>query len=126
MRPPEFITFTGVDANTPIRELVALSQRYPIEWGVLFSPSRHDDPRYPSTSYVFELIAQARSHRLRLAAHLCGNHSRNIFDLGGTSIDGLMTGFQRAQVNSPGRAQQGQQRPVVGSQMGREAHHAVS
>jgi hypothetical protein len=100
MRPPEFITFTGVDANTPIRELVALSQRYPIEWGVLFSPSRHDDPRYPCTSFVFELMAQARSRGLRLAAHLCGNHSRNIFDLGGTSVDGLMAGFQRAQINS--------------------------
>jgi hypothetical protein len=100
MRPPEFITFTGVDASTPIRELVALATRYPIEWGVLFSPSKTDDPRYPNLSFVFEMIAAARAHGLRLAAHLCGNHSRNIFDLGSTSMDGLMAGFQRAQINS--------------------------
>ena len=48
MRKPEFITFTGADDHTDVRDMVALSKLYPIEWGILFSISRQGtDPRYP-------------------------------------------------------------------------------
>lgn len=61
MSKPEFITFTGVDINSNLDRMVMLSSRYPIEWGVLFSPDRQGKPahrRYPPHSFV-ELILDA-------------------------------------------------------------------
>lgn len=74
---PTFITFTGADDHTDVREMIALSKGYPIEWGILFSPSRQGtDPRYPGGE------AQSRFawSGLRLAAHLCGDYSRAIME----------------------------------------------
>lgn len=74
---PTFITFTGADDHTDVREMIALSKDYPIEWGILFSPSRQGtDPRYPGGE------AQSRFawSGLRLAAHLCGDYSRAIIE----------------------------------------------
>lgn len=77
LRKPEFITFTGADDWTDIRGMMALSGQYPIEWGILFSPTRQGvDPRYPGGD------AQSRFwwSGLRLAAHLCGEHSRRVME----------------------------------------------
>lgn len=75
MRPPEFITFTGADDRTSIEGMAALSGKYPIEWGILFSQSRQGiDRRYPGGD------AQSRFawSGLRMAAHLCGSYSNHI------------------------------------------------
>ena len=37
MRKPEFITFTGIDDRTDLVLADFLANRYPIEWGILFS-----------------------------------------------------------------------------------------
>lgn len=74
-RLPNFITFTGADDWADIDDMRALARRYPIEWGILFSPSRQGvHPRYPGGE------AQSRFawSGLRLAAHLCGGHSNAI------------------------------------------------
>lgn len=77
MRKPEFITFTGADDHTDVREMQALSARYPIEWGILFSPTRQGtDPRYPGGDAQSRLLWSG----LRLAAHLCGEYSQAIMD----------------------------------------------
>lgn len=96
---PEFITFTGVDDKTDIKELRLLARQYPIEWGVLFSPKRQGcDPRYP-VGRVLEDLLWARE--LRLAAHLCGEYSKMVMDgesiLSRTPADLFF--FKRIQVN---------------------------
>lgn len=95
---PQLITFTGADDQTPIDALVALSQRYPLEWGVLFSPSQQGKGRYPSLGFVERICA---TPGLRLAAHVCGGHSRKLLASGGTDIDELLAKhFSRVQVNT--------------------------
>jgi len=95
MRLPEFITFTGADDQTDVDAMVALTARYPIEWGILHSLSRYGVPRYPRHTERFV-------HRgLRLAAHLCGGFSRDI--MAGEGFDrvprDIFDGFARLQVN---------------------------
>ena len=77
-QPPEFITFTGVDQWTDPREMLALSQQYPIEWGILFSPKRQGvDPRYPPLAYIESIVS---GHDLRFSAHLCGADARSVLE----------------------------------------------
>lgn len=93
---PRFITFTGADEFTDIDRMVSLSKRYPIEWGILFSPKRQGQGRYPPLAFVQRLIDCGR---LRLAAHLCGGHARSA--LGGIDPLGLGRGsFGRVQINT--------------------------
>jgi hypothetical protein len=74
---PHFITFTGADDQTDVRGMAELSGRYPIEWGILFSPSRQgNEPRYPGG----KALSRFAWSGLRMSAHLCGGHSRAIME----------------------------------------------
>jgi hypothetical protein len=74
---PTFITFTGADDHTDVAEMQALSAAYPIEWGILFSPSRQGvDPRYPGPAAQSRFLWSG----LRLSAHLCGDYTRAIME----------------------------------------------
>ncbi|MCW2195117.1 hypothetical protein AB7M45_007888 [Bradyrhizobium elkanii] len=78
---PEFISFTGADEWTSVEEMHKLSGKYPIYWGLLFSPKRQGtDPRYPTGDALSRLMWS----NLRLSAHLCGDYSRRI--MAGESI----------------------------------------
>jgi hypothetical protein len=96
---PEFITFTGADYRTDVAGMTMLAAQYPIEWGILFSPSRQGvDGRYPGGE------AQSRFawSGLRLSAHLCGGYARNIMEngsLGALRIPVDLGIFERIQVN---------------------------
>lgn len=95
---PEFITFTGADDHTDISEMRRLSSYYPIEWGILFSPKRQGvDPRYPDGN------AQSRYlwSGLRMAAHLCGDYSRDIMEGRQISPPVDLGFFNRIQINHP-------------------------
>lgn len=98
MRPPEFITFTGADDATDISGMAALSAKYPIEWGILFSPSRQgSDPRCPGGDAQSRFLHSG----LRLSAHLCGGHSRKIM-AGESIVEQIpvdLSFFKRVQVN---------------------------
>jgi hypothetical protein len=100
MNLPKFITFTGVDDLVPVHELHLLAADYPIEWGVLFSPKRQGSSRYPSLAYVRYLLENRG--RLRLAAHLCGGHSKEL--LSSWTLEpflfGVIKAFDRVQVNT--------------------------
>lgn len=98
MKNPLFLTFTGADDATSIDEMVALSQKYPIEWGILFSPSQQGEGRYPSIRFIKELAE--RSPTLHLSAHLCGGHSRAVLSNQATGLEGLLAQFQRVQINT--------------------------
>lgn len=94
MRPPDFVTFTGADDETDVYGMIALSEQYPVEWGILLSRSRQgEDPRYPRDPSRF------LGCRLRLAAHLCGAYSREIMDGDFTRLPFLLRSFGRVQVN---------------------------
>jgi hypothetical protein len=101
MKKPEFVTFTGIDAKTDLRRCEALSERYPIEWGILFSKSRQGvESRYPET----DVIAAAMVAKIQRAAHLCGSYAR--FANGGnllpeSTIADFRAGFARVQINVP-------------------------
>lgn len=95
-RKPEFITFTGADDWTDVAGMEALSAVYPIEWGVLFSPSRQGkDPRYPGGEAQSRLLSTS----LRLAAHICGDHARAAMDGRKLDIPVDLGCFRRVQVN---------------------------
>lgn len=98
MAKPEFITFTGADNWTCIDGMRALSNKYPIEWGILFSPKRQGiDPRYPGAE------AQQRflwTGGIKLSAHLCGDYSKAIMEGGDLADAPVELGaFNRIQVN---------------------------
>lgn len=96
---PRFITFTGVDEDTNVDGMLELSAKYPIEWGILFSPSRQGTGRYPSLDFIRGLVWVHRT--MDFAAHLCGGHSRSLMTGGFTEVDDLVQGyFRRAQINA--------------------------
>lgn len=97
---PEFITFTGLDANTDLARLASLSGRYPIEWGVLFSRNRQGlDNRYPSHEVIDRILDFKQRGGLHLSAHLCGKYAQDIM-LGTFQYSDLpLGGFDRIQVN---------------------------
>lgn len=97
MRLPDFITFTGADDRTCTNWMRNLASKYPIEWGVLFSPSRQGtDNRYPGGDKQSELAWSG----LRLAAHLCGGHARYVMGDGDKTRIPVDLGYwKRVQVN---------------------------
>ena len=100
-RLPDFMTFTGIDAWTDLDRVEDLSRRYPIEWGILFSPKRQGvDPRYPSLFHAGLITHQIGN--LHLAAHLCGGHARDVLEKGrcSTLTPWIDCVFGRFQINT--------------------------
>jgi hypothetical protein len=90
---PAFVTFTGIDLSALVPGMRALSERFPIEWGVLIDTDKQDQPLYPGRNE--QQIIQASG--LRLSAHICGSAASSI-------VEGLdpklnLDGFARVQIN---------------------------
>lgn len=99
MTKPNFITFTGADDSTDVAGMRELSGRYPIEWGILFSPQRQGQGRYPSIDFVRRLCVS--SGTLRLSAHLCGGYSQSVLEYGVCGLEEpLSAHFTRVQINT--------------------------
>lgn len=102
---PHFITFTGADDYTSIDGMLDLADEYPIEWGILFSRDRQGQGRYPSFQFVDSLVSRMRlrpedGDRLRLSAHICGQHGRDIATRSACDLDSRIRGiFKRVQIN---------------------------
>ena len=97
----ESITFTGVDLDTPIGELLSISQQYPkAEFGVLVgtrtgsSSTPYDNPRFPP----FEVVHQVSMLLDRVAIHLCGDFARDAVARQLRAL-AIANGFGRIQVN---------------------------
>ncbi len=67
-------TLTGIDEQTDLSALVALTARYPfVEWGFLYSPSQEGQPgRYPSVSFLRRALEWLPQH-VYVALHVCGS-----------------------------------------------------
>lgn len=73
-----------------------LSERYRIEWAILFSPERQGiDPRYPSLDKIKEFM----DSDLHLAAHLCGKYAKAVNNGDVPQIDVDLSRFKRIQIN---------------------------
>lgn len=91
---PSFIAFTGVDHVELLPGMRALSQRYPIEWGILVKDEQAANPLFPDAPTRQALL---RGPGLRFAAHVCGEAARAIASGLESGFD--PTGFTRIQVN---------------------------
>lgn len=99
----KYVTLTGADDSVDAEELFILSNKFPfVEWGILFSQSKCDVPRYPSIHWVNRLVDETLwSKRANLAAHLCGKWTDDVMKgemtfLRNTSYDKV---FDRIQLN---------------------------
>ena len=93
--PPAFIAFTGVDDPALIPDMVHLSARYPVEWGMLLDSAQEAQPLFPDESARRAMLA---APGLRWAAHVCGEQARRIANAPDTATINL-DGFTRVQVN---------------------------
>lgn len=92
------VALTGADDNTDPKDLVALSEEFPfVEWGILFSTTRAGTARYPSAAWVEALNPYAP--HLKLAAHFCGQYTRDTLAGDDKWLDGKEGMFQRIQLN---------------------------
>lgn len=103
---PKFLTFSGADDATSIADMIALSNQYPVEFGILGSRSNGRE-RYPSIEWIAHLVAGFGIARQRegtgpLAIHLCGEFSRDALtgDLV-PELEPFFRQFQRIQFNAP-------------------------
>lgn len=94
---PKFVTFTGIDRFCDPTALVQLADKYPVEYGVLLSPT-NDDTKYLKREH-FRLLKGIFS--IRLSAHLCGRYARQVLETGDVDVTHLnLKWFDRVQVNA--------------------------
>lgn len=75
------VTITGADNSIKPRDLIPLSLEFPwVEWGILFSPSKQNQSRYPTRDWVEELMEVAPEGKMQLSGHLCGGWVRNLVE----------------------------------------------
>jgi hypothetical protein len=98
---PVRITFTGLDASALTADVLALAREYPIEWGILFHPTRQGSGRFPAIDEIEPFLALD----LRLSAHLCGGYARDVVEGIGAQIAvaAQLHRYVRIQVNTSQR-----------------------
>ena len=108
----EFVTFTGVDALTPLTmssHIQAVGRRYPAEFAVLVGShsGEADHGIFPPIEFVKRFKRYCQEHEIRSAIHLCGSYSRRVmtgWQAITPEIYDLCAGFDRVQVNLHGDA----------------------
>ena len=101
--PLKTVTLTGADDRIEVRDLLYLSYRYPfVEWGVLVSLTRAGTPRYPSESWIEELLAVCLKapkleHCPRISLHLCGRAAHS--SVGFRGLGSIDSSRVRVQIN---------------------------
>ena len=100
----EILTFTGVDTQTDLGELLAVASDYPlVEFAILVGTETGQDNRiFPPLNVVDQLRSQ--SAHLRTAVHLCGRYARAVMSGRPAADEALAVshGFGRVQVNLHG------------------------
>lgn len=98
---PVHVTFSGVDADTPTSELMAISRDYPVEWGVCLHPESQGKGRYPLVTKLTQIL----STDLNLAAHLSGSYANDVTRRKSTDaiLESILHRFRRIQINANDR-----------------------
>lgn len=95
------VTLTGADDSIDPKDLVRLQDDYPfVEFAILFSSKRQGSERYPSLSWINDLMSI--SDNLNLSAHLCGDYAREVVSgshKGKEILNWLSPFFKRFQIN---------------------------
>lgn len=99
------VTITGADDSVDVDALVDLSIDFPfVEWGILLSEKRTGGPRFPSETWIADLMNLDCADELVLSGHLCGKWVRDLV-LGERTFQtwiegrGWPRGFDRVQLN---------------------------
>ena len=100
----EILTFTGVDAKTPMDSLRKIAEKYPrVEFGVLLGDRTGGEaPIFPPMDTVNELKAKGRQMGFKTSIHLCGIFARETLkslENGSGFLSDLVDGFDRVQIN---------------------------
>lgn len=108
----EKVTITGADDNTDIETMVEISKQFPfVEWGILFSPKRIGEERYPNFLWLDYLVDAYDDHlisttdtNMKLSAHLCGGYTSEMLMIGSDSLAARVLSrhlsiFSRRQLN---------------------------
>jgi len=67
----ECLTITGVDNQTPIEDIISLSEEFPLlEWGILLSPKSFGKIYYPDLQWIEKLTSTSSS--ISISVHVCG------------------------------------------------------
>ncbi len=99
------VTITGADDRTNHLDLIKISERFPfVEWGILFSPKRKGESRYPTSDWAYKLNNDTKGLNMNFSAHLCGGYTKDLVQTGLLAVDGLIylllcDLFKRKQLN---------------------------
>lgn len=75
----KIVTITGADNDTNTNDMFEISKQYPfVEWGILFSPKRIGEERYPDSNWLNKLSREYSYDKISLSAHLCGGYTREM------------------------------------------------
>ena len=104
------LTFTGVDAKTPVSFINEVTRKYAkldgycaLEFGILRSAKAGQSPRYPDRATVERITGAVRPGQL--AYHLCGEYARMVHDFRWSELLDIINfnDVGRVQVNSAER-----------------------
>lgn len=104
----ERVTITGADDKVSHDDIIKISQQFPfVEWGILFSPSRTGQQRYPTLEWVKGLKDKIETGaKIKFSAHLCGDYTKEMLETGDNPLiqrsnEFQMVGdmFKRVQLN---------------------------
>jgi len=94
------VTITGADNKTEVDMMVEITKQYPfVEWGILFSPKRIGEERYPDMLWLDFLADAFNKDPLPLSAHLCGGYTREMLSGNSTYHINHLEIFSRRQLN---------------------------
>ena len=106
----DFLTFTGVDSETPMNDLLLMSKSYGkshVEFGVLVGShtgASNQGGIFPSLHIVRAVKRLRLDYGVQVAIHLCGRYARMVMQDDGVpdEVYDLCNGFSRVQVNLHG------------------------
>jgi hypothetical protein len=91
------LTITGADNQTPIEQVVSLSEAFPIlEWGILLSKKSLGKISYPDLEWIDRL--SSASSAINISGHICGIWLHEILQ-GKFPGDLIPRRFNRIQIN---------------------------
>jgi hypothetical protein len=98
------VTITGADDTTDIETMLNLSREYPfLEWGILVSRKAEGRGRFPSRTWIDELVAAVATRpEVELSTHVCGAWVRAMFmgELDWSQLPTVIGKSNRIQINT--------------------------